>query len=133
MPPRSAPSPAFAETFATLRAMLQQHGKRLLTTVDTADDFQLASPEYTDRTGRPLFVAAVQIKKTYVSYHLLPIYMNPALAAAVPPLLKKRMQGKACFNFTSIDEGLLAELAEITARGIPPFRAQAERAAAARG
>ena len=102
--------------------MLQRHGKRLLTTVDTANDFQLASPAYTDRTGRPLFVAAVQIKKTYVSYHLLPIYMNPALLAQVPPGLQKRMQGKACFNFTSVDATQLQELSALTKTAIDGFK-----------
>jgi hypothetical protein len=122
MPPKSSPPPGFAETFASLRAMLQRHGKTLLTTVDTANDFQLASPEYTDRTGRPLFVAAVQIKKSYVSYHLLPVYANPVLLASVSPALKKRMQGKACFNFTSVDATQLKELSALTKTSIAGFR-----------
>ncbi len=122
MPPKTSSPAAFAGTFASLRAMLQRHGKRLLTTVDTADDFQLASPEYTDRTGRPLFVAAVQIKKTYVSYHLLPVYANPALLASVSPALRKRMQGKACFNFTSIDAAQLKELSSLTKTSIAGFK-----------
>ena len=46
----------------------------------------------TDRTGRPLFAAAVQVRKSYVSYHLMPIYMNPALMATVSAALRKRMQ-----------------------------------------
>jgi hypothetical protein len=31
------------------------------------------------------------------------------------------MQGKACFNFTRIDEPLFAELTELTATGIERF------------
>ena len=31
-----------------------------------------------------------------------------------PPALKKRMLDKSCFNFTSVNEVLLAELAELT-------------------
>jgi hypothetical protein len=34
---------------------------------------QNASPSLKDRTGRPLFVAAVQTRKNYVSYHLIPV------------------------------------------------------------
>jgi hypothetical protein len=122
MPPKPTSPPGFAETFASLRAMLQQRGKRLLTTVDTANDFQMASPDYTDRTGRPLFVAGVVIKKSYVSYHLLPLYMNPTLLAEVSPMLKKRMQGKACFNFTSIDAAQLKDLSSLTKTGIDSFK-----------
>jgi hypothetical protein len=118
----STPPPAFAETFASLRAMLQRHSKRLLTTADTANDFQVSSPEYTDRTGRPLFVAAVQIKKSYVSYHLLPVYANPKLLAGLSPALKKRMQGKACFNYTSIDATQLNELSALTKTAIDGFK-----------
>jgi hypothetical protein len=112
----------FAETFTALRALLQRHGKRLLTTVDKPGDFQLGSPGMTDRIGRPLFVAAVQIKKRYVSFHLMPIYVNPALLASVSPALKTRMQGKACFNFTTIDADQLKELAALTRTGIDGFK-----------
>jgi hypothetical protein len=114
MPPKPTAPPAFVETFASLRSVLQRHGKRLLTMVDTANDFQLASPTMTDRSGRPLFFAAVQIKKSYVSYHLMPIYMNPTLLASVTPELKKRMQGKACFNFNSVNAAQLKDLSALT-------------------
>jgi hypothetical protein len=33
------------------------------------------------------------------------------------PQLRKRMQGKSCFNFTKIDEELFDELSVITAKG----------------
>ena len=42
------------------------------------------------------------------------------------------MQGKSCFNFTTVDEALFAELADLAARGIPGFRATAEAVAATR-
>jgi hypothetical protein len=40
----------------------------------------------------------------------MPVYGSPALPATVSPKLEKRMQGKACFNFVTIDEDLFAEL-----------------------
>lgn len=55
--------------------------------------------------------------KNYVSYHLMPVYMNPAMHERISPELKKRMQGKACFNFTEVDPGLFRELAALTATG----------------
>jgi hypothetical protein len=39
------------------------------------------------------------------------------------------MQGKACFNFTKVDDGLLTELEALTARGIPAYRPVADQAA----
>jgi hypothetical protein len=48
----------------------------------------------------------------------VPRYMNEKLTGEVPPSLKKRMQGKACFNFKNLPEPeLTAELARLTAAG----------------
>jgi len=108
-------------TFAALRESLAVHSERLLVTVNKSGGYQLCSRTLKDRTGRPLFVAGIQIKKNYVSYHLLPIYMAPALQKKIPPALKKRMQGKACFNFTAIESQQIKELAALTRRGIEVF------------
>jgi len=113
---------AFAETFATLRGILQRHGKRLKVQVDTADRFHLASPTLVDRAGKPLFVAAVEIKKNYVSYHLIPVYASPDLVKTLSPSLKKRMQGKACFNFTTIEPEQAKELSALTKTGFARFK-----------
>jgi hypothetical protein len=112
----------FAATFAALRAILEPHAKRLTVTVDEPGHFELASPTMTDRAGRPLFCAAVQINKNYVSYHLMPVYVNTALRNSLSPALRKRMQGKACFNFTTVEPGQLKELAAVTKKGIARFK-----------
>jgi hypothetical protein len=62
----------------------------------------------------------------------MPIYVSPELAATISPELAKRRQGKACFNFTKIDEVLFAQLEALTATSIPGFRAVAEQLAATR-
>jgi hypothetical protein len=50
----------------------------------------------------------------YVSFHLMPIYMQ----AARSPSLKKRIQGKTCFNFKAEPEPeLIAELTRLTETG----------------
>ena len=76
----------------------------------------------TDRSGRPLFCAPVQIHKSYVSYHLMPVYDNKALRASLSPSLRKRMQGKSCINFTTVEPGQLKGLAAITKKGIADFK-----------
>ncbi len=43
--------------------------------------------------------------------------MFPDLLKDLPPELKKRMQGKSCFNFKTIDEEQLRGLRELTKRG----------------
>lgn len=108
-------------TFATLREILTVYSERLLVAHDKPGDYQLCSRRLKDRIGRPLLVAGVQIKKNYVSYHLMPIYMNSALQRKVSPALKKRMNGKACFNFLAIEPQQIEELAALTRDGIEVF------------
>jgi hypothetical protein len=62
----------FDETFTTLRGILRRHEKKMKVLMDRPGDYQLGSRQLTDRIGRPLWAAAVQIKKNYVSYHLMP-------------------------------------------------------------
>ena len=83
--------------------------------------------------GKPWgYVAGTRAGKRYVSYYLMPVYGSPALRATVSPKLEKRMQGKACFNFKSVDDRLFAELEALTARSIRGYRALAEQNAAQR-
>ena len=57
-----------------------------------------------------------EIGKAYVSYHLMPLYMNPMLTNTISSGLRQRMQGKSCFNFKVMPEtALLAELKNLTA------------------
>ena len=110
------------ETFAALRAILASHAKRMVVTADQPGHYQLSARTMTDRTGRPLFCASVQIKKNYVSYHFMPVYASKALRDSMSPALRKRMQGKGCFNFTTPDPEQLKELAAVTRRGIAGFK-----------
>lgn len=113
--------PEFTDTFATLRNILKRHGSGLAVTADTPDEFMVALRDKVDRAGRPLNVGGVQLRKNYVSYHLMPVYADPKLLKGLSPELRKRMQGKSCFNFTSIDATLARELSELTKTGIAQF------------
>lgn len=76
--------------------------------------------------GKPWgYVGGTRLGKRYVSFYLMPFYGNRGLEASISPALAKRRQGKACFNLTKVDEPLLAELRELTARSIPGWREQA--------
>jgi hypothetical protein len=115
-------SDAFEETFLTLRGILERQGKRMTVTADTPRNYTLASRTMVDRTGKPLFAASVQVMKSYVSFHLMPVYVNPALIEELSPALRKRMQGKACFNFTTIDAAQAQELSALTKKGLAGFK-----------
>lgn len=73
---------------------------------------------------KPLFFGAVKINKRYVSYHLMPVYVNPRLLRNVSGKLKKRMQGKSCLNFTIVDDELFSELSLLTRAGFEFYRQQ---------
>lgn len=66
------------------------------------------------------FFAGVKTNKDRVSYFLKPVYTYPELLDGLSPGLRRRMQGKSCFNFAAVDEALLGELAALTERS---FRA----------
>lgn len=71
--------------------------------------------------GQEMFFGAVKLKKSYVSYHLMPVYVNPGLLDGMSEGLGKRMQGKSCFNFRRIDETLFEELDSLTAAGLEDY------------
>jgi hypothetical protein len=47
----------------------------------------------------------------------MPVYVNPKILNGISPELKKRMQGKSCFNFKKVNESLFKELAILTKEG----------------
>ncbi len=44
----------------------------------------------------------------------MPVYYHPQLLDNISQELKKRMQGKSCFNFNDLDDNLFAELKSLT-------------------
>ena len=120
----------FAAVHARLRDILLRHRGDLVVTKDAPGGVTIEVPGL---EGKPWgYVAGTRVGKRYVSYYLMPVYASADLSASVSSALAKRKQGKACFNFTKVDEPLLAELEELTARGIPGFRETAEAAAVGR-
>ncbi len=64
------------------------------------------------------------MNKAYVSYRLMPVYMYPDLLHDISPELRKRMQGKSCFNFKKMDEALFQELEGLTRRSVERLRGE---------
>jgi hypothetical protein len=70
---------------------------------------------------KPMPIAWTEIGKNYVSFHHMGIYACPDSLKGVSKKLRARMQGKSCFNFTSVDEPLFVELEELTVRARDAF------------
>jgi hypothetical protein len=80
--------------------------------------------KHVQKNKKPMFFGAVQVKKSYVSFHLMPVYMKPELLNKLSPGLNSRMQGKSCFNFAEIDKPLFKELAALTKAGYASYKEQ---------
>jgi hypothetical protein len=120
----------FEAVHARLRDIVLKHRGDLAVTKDGPAGMALEIPGL---EGKPWgYVAGTRVGKTYVSFYLMPVYATPGLVESLSPELRKRMQGKACFNFRTVDEGMLAELEALAATSIPGFRATAEAVAATR-
>ena len=114
---------SFPEVFSVLRAILKKRAKKLVVSEDTPTRFCVQGGLH-PRHKTPIPVAWVEIGKNYVSFHHMGVYAHPDLLEGVSAKLKARMQGKSCFNFTSVDELLFAELDELTARAFAAFNKQ---------
>ena len=102
-----------AAVFARLVDLLRPCAPGLLLKTDTETNHYL---EETRSTGKPQLFAAVQMKSSYVSFHLFPVYCKPELLDQISPALRKRMQGKSCFNFKRLDQLPEDELAQLIER-----------------
>jgi len=113
----------FAAVFGQLQAILQPFEQHLSCKAATPDHYYLEITE--GNVKKPLFFGAVQRKKSYVSFHLFPVYMFPELLDDISAELKLRMQGKSCFNFrVPLDPSLHDELRSLTQRGFAKYRAE---------
>jgi hypothetical protein len=118
------------ELFAALKSVLTPVAGSLSVTADSPTSYALAVPGYRYRDQPSTPFAWVKDGKSYVSFHLFPIYTIPDLVDRVPACLRARMQGKSCFNFKNIEPELVDELRTVVERVLPRFRKQLEERAA---
>jgi hypothetical protein len=110
----------FPIVFEQLKNILQPYAENLTVKADTPDTYYLDGP-YSEKWKKELFFGSAQIKKNYVSFYLMPVYMYPELLKEVSPELKKHMQGKSCFNFKKVEPALFDELAALTRKGAEKY------------
>ncbi|MBU8906278.1 DUF1801 domain-containing protein [Desertibacillus haloalkaliphilus] len=112
----------FQKIFDKLKGIIKEYEAFLDVKSDTLDNYYLDSKQMNPRNKKPIFFGAVQIKKNYVSFHLMPIYIFPQLLNDISDSLKKRMQGKSCFNFKEVDDDLFSELKRLTKSGFDKYK-----------
>jgi hypothetical protein len=109
----------FAAIFAALKSVMAEQESDLAVQKDTPTEYSLVTRRpspFPQHKGQPMWFGAVKLGKAYVSFHLMPLCMSPALEKEISPALKKRMQGKTCFNFKTVPEAeLIADLKKLMA------------------
>jgi hypothetical protein len=99
--------------YAELRSIMAPYATRLDAKKDDATELYVDT-RYIQKNKQPLFFGAVQVKNSFVSFHLMPVYTRPELLQGLSARLMGRMQGKSCFNFSAVDKLLFKELAALT-------------------
>ena len=129
----------FAKTFQELRAIFQPFVPKLRVVHDDDKYYYLETKAASFR-GRPVTFGGVRMGKGYVSFYLMTVYAGELCApvekgsdlekaskygkqtaSLMSPELKKRMQGKSCFNFKRPEPELFKELALLTKRGFEGY------------
>ncbi len=118
----------FDLAFDQLKGVFAKHLRRLAVSEDSTSVYNVTcrtpSP-FPQHKGHPMWFGSVRKGKAYVSFHLMPLYMNPSLMATISPALKKRMQGKTCFNFKAAPEPeLLKDLKELVEAAVKDWSAK---------
>jgi hypothetical protein len=110
----------FDGVFAKLKTILKPYARKMEIAHDSPI-YYLLNTRHIMKNKQPLCFGGVRLGKAYVSFYLMSVYACPDLLKDMSPELKKRMQGKSCFNFREVDEQLFKELARLTKAGAAKF------------
>jgi len=108
--------------FAKLKTVLAAHAASLKIVTDEPGHYYVHT-SVTDTKGKPVCFGMVKQGKKKISFHLMPVYDHPELLDDISDALRKRMQGKSCFNFSSDSPAPFQELSELTDAGVTSYRA----------
>jgi len=111
---------SFKQVFGELKSILKPYAQKMEVAQDT-DTYYLLNTRFIMKNKQPLCFGGVRLGKNYVSFYLMSVYASPELLKNMSPALKKRMQGKSCFNFKEVDKDLFRELKTLTRDGAAKF------------
>lgn len=117
---RAEPTPDLRDIFAALRGVLARHARHLLVVFDAPDEYTLHTRK-PGQDGKPMLFGTVELRASHVLFQLAPMQLDPALAGAISPALRKHQQGRSGFSFTALEPALLEELDLLTRAGMASF------------
>jgi len=110
----------FKRVFEELKSIFKPYAKNMDVAHDS-EDYYMLNARFIMKNKQPLCFGGVRLGKNYVSFYLMSVYTSPPQMKAMSPELKKRMQGKSCFNFKEVDKKLFSELKTLTKLGAAQF------------
>ncbi|HSN99959.1 MAG TPA: hypothetical protein VLS89_16805, partial [Candidatus Nanopelagicales bacterium] len=110
------------EVFSALKGILKKYEPELVVVHDEPDNYYLDTRTM-GPNKKPLFFGATRVGRAYTSFYLMPVYSDPELLEGMSQELRKRMQGKSCFNFKAPEAALLAELGALTEKCFARWKA----------
>jgi hypothetical protein len=110
----------FRDIFNALKPVLAKYEKRLYVKTDKPDCYYLETKSRSYQ-GERMFFGSIRTNKEHVSLYLMPVYSYPELLKGVPAGLRKRLQGKSCFTFTTVDRDAIGQLRDLVAAGFKKF------------
>ena len=108
------------EIFQQLKEILVPYSTDMVVVIDKPENYDL-NTHHVMKNKKPMYFGSVKISKNYISFHLMPVYVFPDLLETITPELKKRMQGKSCFNFKTEDTKLFQKLKALTQAGYEKY------------
>jgi hypothetical protein len=113
-----------ADVYRRLRPILEPYRERMVVVQDNERGFYLNTRSVM-KNGQPLFFASLAVNKRYVSFHVFPVYMYPELLEGIGDL-KRRMQGKSCFNFSRLTDDQVERMAALIKAGYEKLKAEGD-------
>jgi hypothetical protein len=110
----------FKRVFEELKSIFKPYAKKMDVSNDI-DTYYMLNTRFIMKNKQPLCFGGVRLGRHYVSFYLMSVYGSPAQMKSMSPELKKRMQGKSCFNFKEVDKKLFSELKTLTKLGAAQF------------
>lgn len=107
-------------TFKALREILYRWAPPMDVAVNEPDHYCI-NTRHIRKNRKPLNFGSVRVRKTYISFVVMPIYVNPELTESLSTRLRERQQGKTCFNFNAPDKALFAELKVLVRAGYEDY------------
>ncbi|MBC7926101.1 MAG: hypothetical protein H7039_10645 [Bryobacteraceae bacterium] len=109
----------FSAAFDALVGLLRPLESRLAVKADEPGNYmtETRAPSY---RGKPMMFASVA-SKSYVAFHFFPVYLWPEMLDAISPELRRKMQGKTCWNFRRVEPELFSELQRLVQDGLQRY------------